>query len=169
MVPITVATPRPDGAILHVVQYGQFLENIAKAYSISLQELLEKNYINLDTVIFPGDKLLIKPSTTVIAPEAANSTPTLVSSRTSEGAPTRTPTSQLKRPTQTPSPQNVTPVAVAAVLKPIDPGNNASSAVLVAPPEQIDEGPDYLLIVVFLLAVAGGGMITLGSVMKRAT
>ena len=168
MVPITKATPRPDGAILHVVQYGQFLENIAKAYDISLQELLEKNYLNLDTVIFPGDKLVIKPSTTVITPDSENTTPTQASSSATKGAPARTPTAEPKPPTPTPSPANISRVAVAAAVEPSDQVKNASGASLVAPADENHQGPDYLLIVVFVLAVAGGGLIALGSVVKRA-
>lgn len=169
LIPITVATPGPDGAIIHVVQYGQFLENIAKAYNISLQELLEKNYLNQDTVIFPGDKLLIEPSTTPNGSATVNATSTQASSGTFErSSPTRTPTAQSKRPTPTPSPVDVTPVALAAAVEPIDPGNSASDAALVAPAIETDQGPDYLLILVFMLALVGGGLIALGSAVKRA-
>ena len=168
LVPITVATPRSDGAIIHVVQYGQFLENIANAYSISLQELLEKNYLNQDTVIFPGDKLLIKPSTTPDGSPTVNAKSTQASSDTPEGVLTHTPTIQPRLPTATPSPVDATPVALAAAVEPIDPDNPAPGMALVVPAVETNQGPDYLLIIVFVLAVLGGGLIALGSAVKRA-
>jgi len=168
LMPITVATPRSDGAVIHVVQYGHFLENIAKAYDISLQELLEQNYLNQNTVIFPGDKLLIKPSTTPNGSATANVTTTQASNGTPEGTPTRTLTAQPKRPTPTPSPVDFTPVALAAAVEPIDPGNPVPGAALVAPAVENHQGPDYLLVIVFVLAVVGGGLIALGSAVKRA-
>jgi LysM repeat protein len=168
LVPITVATPRSDGAIIHVVQYGQFLENIAKAYDISLQELLEQNYLNQNTVIFPGDKLLIKPSTTPNGSATDNPTPAQASSSTSDGAPTSISTAQPKRPTPTPSPATVTPIALAAAVEPIDPGDTAPGGALVQSAEETHVGPDYLLIIVFVLAVVGGGLIALGTAVKRA-
>src|SRR3990170_3668756 len=64
MIPIEVATPKPDGSIIHVVQWGQFLINIAKAYKIQLKDLLAMNGLTENAVIFPGDKLLIKPGKT---------------------------------------------------------------------------------------------------------
>jgi hypothetical protein len=63
---------------------------------------------------------------------------------------------------------NVTPVALAAAVEPIDPGNTAPGAALVQPTMETHRGPDYLLIIIFVLAVAGGGLIVLGSVLKRA-
>lgn len=168
LVPITVATPKPDGAIIHVVQYGQFLENIAKAYEISLQELLEKNYLNQDTVIYPGDKLLIQPSTTPGDSVTESITQTPASTGAQEEAPTRTPTVRSKRATPSPTTIDVTPVALAAAAGPSEPGKIAPEPALVAPPVETDQGPDYLLILVFVLAVVGGGLIALGSAVKRA-
>ncbi len=60
VIPIQVATPNPDGSIIHVVQSGQTLWNIAAAYQIDLQKLLSQNNLTKDSVIFPGDKILIK-------------------------------------------------------------------------------------------------------------
>jgi LysM repeat protein len=168
LMPITIATPRPDGAVIHVVQYGQFLENIAKAYDISLQELLEKNYLNQDTVIYPGDKLLIKPSTTPSDSATESITQAPASTDTQDEAPTQTSTARPKSSTPTPTSVDITPVSLAAAAVPNEPGDIAPEAALVVPAVETDQGPDYLLIIVFILAVVGGGLIALGSVVKRA-
>jgi hypothetical protein len=169
-VPITVATPNIDGSIVHVVQYGQFLENIANAYGIPLQDLLAQNYINQNTVIFPGDKIVIEPSTTQNTLPTGTGPPSQTGTSISNptGSPSRTPTTQLKRPTTTPSPIPATPVALVGVAEPVDPASAASDAAIPSQTIDTEQSPDYLLIIVFVLAVAGGGLIALGSAVKRA-
>jgi LysM repeat protein len=170
LVPITVATPNIDGSIVHVVQYGQFLENIANAYGIPLQDLLAQNYINQNTVIFPGDKIVIEPSTTQNTLPTGTGPPSQTGTSISNptGSPSRTPTTQLKRPTTTPSPIPATPVALVGVAEPVDPASAASDAAIPSQTIDTEQSPDYLLIIVFVLAVAGGGLIALGSAVKRA-
>lgn len=62
--PFIISTPRDDGAIIHIVGYGQTLIGIAQTYEISLSDLLEQNYLTTDSVIYPGENLIIKPSET---------------------------------------------------------------------------------------------------------
>ncbi|MFZ3069755.1 MAG: LysM peptidoglycan-binding domain-containing protein, partial [Anaerolineaceae bacterium] len=73
------ATPDRDGSISHTVQSGEFLITIAQGYGISLDELLVLNNLTADTIIQPGQILLIKrgetplpalTSGTVLAPTA---------------------------------------------------------------------------------------------------
>jgi hypothetical protein len=165
MVPIQVATPGPDGSIIHVVQYGQFLINIAKAYEVKLDDMLAINGISQNTVIYPGDKLLIKAATTPGVTPGTTTTP-------EPGTPvTETSTSRAtstKRPTRTPTPTETagTPVAMAMPERenaPPDPGLPAQSALVI--PRQ---GPDYLLIAVLVLAVLGGGLLLIGNALKRS-
>lgn len=54
------ATPGLDGGIRHTVLDGQFLDTIAGMYGITLNELLTKNNLTADTIIFPGDILIIR-------------------------------------------------------------------------------------------------------------
>jgi LysM repeat protein len=54
------ATPGLDGGIRHTVLEGQFLDTIATMYGITLNELLTKNNLTADTIIFPGDILIIR-------------------------------------------------------------------------------------------------------------
>jgi LysM repeat protein len=163
MIPIQVATPKPDGSIIHVVQYGQFLINIAKAYDVSLKDILALNYLSQNTVIFPGDKLLIKPSGTPNGTpqiiDTGQATPTGVK----KSKPTASPTA--KQPTSTLAPEPATPVAIALAPQEGPPsGADLPSGSIVSAPKG---GPDYLLIVVFILAVAGSALVALGTALKR--
>jgi len=54
------ATPGLDGGIRHTVLDGQFLITIAEMYGITLNELLTKNNLTADSLIQPGDILIIR-------------------------------------------------------------------------------------------------------------
>ena len=154
--PISIATPAADGSIQHVVQPGQFLENIANAYDVELDELLALNGLVPQTVIFPGDKLLIlggsssPPDPIRLASPAADIDPTSIPTSTATAMPTvsiPTPAAALIDAVR-PSPTAISPTV---------PGNSAISQ---------SGNPDILLYAVFGLAVAGTGMILLGSTLK---
>lgn len=53
------ATPGLDGGIRHVVLEGQFLYNIVGLYGVSLDTILALNGLTADSVIHPGDVLII--------------------------------------------------------------------------------------------------------------
>lgn len=54
------ATPGLDGGIRHTVLDGQFLITIAEMYGITLNDLLTKNNLTAESLILPGDILLIR-------------------------------------------------------------------------------------------------------------
>ncbi len=58
---VSVATPNPDGSVIHVVQYGHTLWKIVNAYEIEMSEMLALNYLTEDTVIYPDQELIIVP------------------------------------------------------------------------------------------------------------
>ena len=58
--PIQLATPRDDGSIVHVVGPGHSFWAIAARYEITLDQLYLYNNINEDSVINPGDELIIR-------------------------------------------------------------------------------------------------------------
>ena len=158
--PISIATPGLDGTIVHVVKWGQFLENIAKAYEMQLKDLLAVNGLSDQAVIYPGDKLLIMVGQT---PE---STPEQESTGTSEDAEpnTLTPTAArtARTPTKTPSP---VPVAMSLSTESVPtsiPTSDQSQA-----PRGDGANFDYLLYAVFGLAIAGTALILFGSALKR--
>jgi len=74
--PILTSTPRADGAIVHVVEPGQALWTIAAIYRVDLDELLSLNGLTADSVVLPGDQLLVRPpptATATLAPTATTS------------------------------------------------------------------------------------------------
>ena len=84
IMPVVTATPNPDGSVIHVVQPGQVLINIAAAYNMKLSELLALNGLTDKSVIYPGEKLIITRASMTVTPDM---TPTATS-----GTPTPTPT-----------------------------------------------------------------------------
>ena len=96
---LVTSTPLPDGAVYHVIGYGQTLWDIAIAYGVTVQKIRDFNNIPADsTDIYAGQKLLIKlPGTPYYtATPPATQTPlasqTLVPTQTFTPAPSRTST-----------------------------------------------------------------------------
>ena len=58
---VSIATPNPDGSVIHVVQYGHTLWKIVNAYEIEMPDLLALNYLTEDSAIFPDQELVIVP------------------------------------------------------------------------------------------------------------
>lgn len=88
---VQTATPNPDGSIVHVVRSGQVLIGIAKAYGVTVQQIMDLNYLTSDK-IYEGDKLIIRRASTPgpTATSTGTSTPTKAATPTHK--PTRTPT-----------------------------------------------------------------------------
>lgn len=104
--PVLVATPLADGSIVHVVEYGQVLTIIANAYNIPLDRLLEQNNLTADSLIFPGDQLVIQPAqvtlTSTLEPTPTRTPVVTVMPTTPVPTPSQTPHSPLPTPTNTP-------------------------------------------------------------------
>jgi len=64
VVPVIVSTPLSDGTVKHIVQGGQTLWTIAAVYNIPLEVLNQINGFEPDTVLLPGDEVIIQPSYT---------------------------------------------------------------------------------------------------------
>ncbi len=175
LVPIQVATPRPDGSLVHEVQWGQFLLNIAETYEVELPYLLVLNGLTASTVIYPGDKLLIHP---------ADPTPTVQPSPTLVD--TATATRTVGRPTQTPASRTSTSEGQAAIAAAnADAGSPSPGAVAASAGDQEDTanapagqlagessagsrgGLDPLLLVIGVLVVGGTVLMLFGSAVSR--
>ena len=63
-VSIVKTTPMPDGSIIHIVRSGQFLWTIAEIYGVDLQTIFTLNDLNENSIIYPGDEIIIRPSST---------------------------------------------------------------------------------------------------------
>ena len=60
---LVLSTPAADGSISHTVKEGEFLIPIAQAYGITLDELLALNGLTAESVIQPGQVLIIRRAT----------------------------------------------------------------------------------------------------------
>ncbi|MCX7754711.1 MAG: LysM peptidoglycan-binding domain-containing protein [Anaerolineales bacterium] len=85
-------TPEADGRYYHTVQSGQTLSWIANYYDIPLSSLLAWNGLTADSIIRPGQKLLLRvtpPATATATPAPPSVTPTF--SPTPSAGPSFTP------------------------------------------------------------------------------
>jgi uncharacterized protein YkwD len=126
LVPLITMTPRSNGAIVHVVGYGQTLWAIALAYGVQIEQIRAWNNIpDGSNDIYAGQKLLVRPAglalpTAAVTPFAASPTLTNTVEVTSTPlSPTSGPTSpDTAIPDQTP-PFSNQPVADSVRLIPI--------------------------------------------------
>lgn len=150
--PVDTATPQPDGSIVHTVQQGQALWNIAAFYGIDPDQLLELNNITENTVLFPGDTLVVKPP---------NATPTPTPPATVTPFPaTATP---IATSTPTPlSPQEValTETAYADFLATQTPPASVLSRV-------VPSAQEAVVGIIGVLVIGGMAFVIVGSVLNR--
>ncbi len=95
--PLMLATAAADGSIVHTVEQGQTLWTLAAKYKISLDELLALNKLNQNSFVFPGDKIVVRPSNTpgaAVPSEAASPAASLAVTLPADAPPpgTETPT-----------------------------------------------------------------------------
>lgn len=104
--PITIATPNPDGSIYHVVAYGDTLSAISEAYGVPAQTIQSQSGNSPDaTELYEGTVLVIRFPNTPTPTEQFPPTPTRLTPTPTIPRPTRTP-----MPTRTPLP-TLTPTA----------------------------------------------------------
>jgi LysM repeat protein len=117
LTPIEKLTPASDGRYYHAVSSGETLSWIAGLYKVSLNELLAWNGLSVDSIIRPGQQLLLQ-----VTPPASE-TPTNI-------PPTDTPTLTPAPPSPTPSllPTQPAPSPTAAPASP--PANNRSTLLM---------------------------------------
>jgi LysM repeat protein len=104
-VPVAINTARPDGDVVHEVQYGQTLWSIAIQYDTTIEQIKRLNNLTMDTIV-PGWTLLIQKGATQPAAFAATS-PTAATIR--RDFPTPTP-----RPIYTPATTEIAPAIDAS-------------------------------------------------------
>jgi LysM repeat protein len=66
-IPVAMSSARPDGDVIHEVQYGQTLWSIAIQYSTTIEQIKRLNNLTSD-IIAPGWTLLIQKGATQPAP-----------------------------------------------------------------------------------------------------
>ncbi len=159
IIPIQVSEANPDGSVVHEVKEGQTLWNIAAAYQVNLGEILRLNGLTEGSLIYPGQKLLIKAAS--LSPTPTNNTP---EDATLTEEPSATP-----RPTRTPTPRKTTQIAQAIPTQNIE---SATSQTTPTPSPQAPDpitqpGVDPLLAVIGGLALAGAALILVGQLLSR--
>jgi LysM repeat protein len=116
--PFVLSEPDDNGAIYHEVQPGQTAWTIAAYYEVGLAELLALNNLTENSILNPGDILLVRP------PESPTSTPPsplpTVAALKTPTTPIRdsgmTPTPMLFTETQTSPPSSLNPFLLIAGL-----------------------------------------------------
>jgi len=88
-VPVVVSTARPDGDVVHEVQYGQTLWSLADVYKVPIEQIKRLNGL-VDDNIVPGWKLLIQKAATQ-PPPVTDTSPTPVGTLTATSYPTAVP------------------------------------------------------------------------------
>ncbi len=62
VIPVEVSQPREDGSIVHVVQSGQTIWDIAAVYGVDMADLLRRNHLPAnDPIILPGEAIVVRP------------------------------------------------------------------------------------------------------------
>ncbi|HSB65858.1 MAG TPA: LysM peptidoglycan-binding domain-containing protein, partial [Anaerolineales bacterium] len=145
---VQTVTPMPDGSIIHVVQAGQNLTLIAKAYGITVAEIMDLNYLT-NANIYEGDKLIIRKAGTPAPTATATATSTPTRAATPTHKPTRTPT-----PTSSPV-VTVTEASLAESVS-LNGGSDSSEAI-----------GSILVIAIVVLAAGGVILMVVGSLLKR--
>jgi uncharacterized protein YkwD len=101
---IITATPDESGAVYHQVQSGQTAWKIAEDYGINLYELLNQNNLDYESIIKPGDLLLIHPPATQTTTPLPGEIETVISPSLTAVLSTSPQISETKTPTSTTEP-----------------------------------------------------------------
>ncbi len=116
LIPLATSTPGENGAIIHIVGYGQTLWGIARSYGVSVDDIRRLNGMAADsTLINLGQQLLIRPASTV-TPVPSDETPPVAAQTLSD---TAIPFTETMAPTETamPSPSfSVSPSPLTTVV-----------------------------------------------------
>jgi len=152
-VPMEAATPQPDGSIVHIVQAGQVMWSIALAYEVPLSDLYALNGMDENSVIYPGDTILVRRAQATLTPSFGTGTPQ------PSGTPSLTPTLTV-RPTRTlRAATSTSQVATPAA-------STQNAPVSAADPAAGSPGVDVLLVVIVVLFALGGFLVIGGAWMR---
>jgi len=179
VLPVVIAPPKPDGSIVHVVEPGQALYTIAVVYEVPLEEILAFNGLDMNSVIYPGDEIIIKlgpTSTNTQLPSPTSTRPPGVNARATEeaGSVLSSPLTTKKPPTTTSTPTGRvaafegTPQELALVepaeTTAVEISDPASPLSVNAPDE---DGPNLIFLVIFFFVLVGVAMVAFGGFLRR--
>ncbi|HEY58651.1 MAG TPA: LysM peptidoglycan-binding domain-containing protein [Anaerolineae bacterium] len=107
--PVIVATPNADGAVIHAVGQGQTLLQIALAYGVPLEEILRLNGLTESSIIYPGQKIVIRAGASPTPTVSPSPTLRPTSTHTPSPSPTVSPTMEALSSTPSAAPPTPTP------------------------------------------------------------
>jgi LysM repeat protein len=113
------AAPQEDGSLVHVVQLGQTLAGIANVYGLPLADLLALNGLDMQSVIQPGERILVRPAQASAQPTVSAS-PGLSLTPTGQTHPTATP-GQTLTAVQLPTAPQLSPTTTATTPSRLSP------------------------------------------------
>ncbi len=96
IIPVARSTARPDGDVVHEVEYGQSLWSIAITYGTTIEQIQTWNNLGTSNIVYEQQMLLVQKGATQ---------PAVI--------PTQTSTTAFSRPSSTPSP-TITQTEIAA-------------------------------------------------------
>ena len=108
---LVTSTPDQDGAVIHIVQYGETLWTISEAYDVPIDQILTNSGLSQGTTqVFEGQRLVIQTASEPTLTPTFTTTPVPGTPTPTQPRPTMTP-----RPTRTPAPTS-TPTTPPSVL-----------------------------------------------------
>jgi uncharacterized protein YkwD len=129
--PVILSTARPDGNVVHKIQYGQTLWSLAVAYHTTIDQIRAWNNLGQESTVYEGQYMLVQMGAT--QPPPATLTP----------RPSPTPHNTANAPQATSSP--------TATLLPSSPSPGESLS--------FPNSPNQNQIVIILVLVALGGLV----------
>jgi LysM repeat protein len=142
LTPIEMLTPESDGKYYHTVSSGETLSWISGYYGVNISELMAWNGLSADSIIIPGQKLLLQvtpPATETPIPPPATPTPLATASL----APS--------------------PVIESAEGQEASPTSTQASSATASP----SAGEDATGMAILLVALVAGGLIVAGYLLRR--
>ena len=76
IIPVIRSTARPDGDVLHEVQYGQTLWSIAITYGTTIEQIQKWNNLGTSNIVYEEQMLLVQKGATQPAPPTGSPTQT---------------------------------------------------------------------------------------------
>lgn len=123
IIPVSKSTPDANGDVIHEVQSGQSLWQIAIEYGVKIADIERLNNLGATPVIFPGDKLLIM--------QVGTATPTPPAPTATRESATATSLPTVVALTETPT-ATLAPIRTAPVSGGVGVGGAVAAIILVA-------------------------------------
>ncbi|RPI92188.1 MAG: LysM domain-containing protein [Chloroflexi bacterium] len=138
LVPLVTMTARADGALVHVVGYGQTLWSIAIAYGVTIEQIRAWNNLPADSNdIYAGQRLLVRPAGLITPPPTSTGTAGVGGTAGEDGLPALTVQSAISGITASETPGSTpTSLRTAASLLPDPPSGQQAAAAEPAASEQ---------------------------------